>query len=259
MHRLSLALLALLSLGLAACQGPAREQVPDVIRSYPHDAEAFTQGLLWHQGRLFESTGLYGESSLREVVLETGEVLRRLELDERYFAEGLARVGNELIQLTWRSGEAFRYDLDTFEVERVHGYDTEGWGLCYDGEDLYMTDGSARLYRRDPETFEVTRVVVVRETRDGEETAVSNLNELECVGQHVYANVWLTDTIVKIDKASARVVASIDASNLLSDEERAGLAEGAVLNGIAYNPETETFYLTGKLWPKLFEVRFVAR
>ncbi len=258
-RRLLLVLGLLLFPGLVACQGPARTLVPEVLASYPHDAGAFTQGLVWHEGKLYESTGLNGQSTLREVDLETGEVIRTLMLDERYFAEGLALVGDKLYQLTWQNGEAFRYDLETFELERAYPYDTEGWGLCYDGDNLYMSDGSARLYQRDPETFEVTRTVVVRVQVEGRESPVANLNELECVGGHVYANVWLTDTLVKIDKNSGQMIATIEASNLLSAEERAGLGEGAVLNGVAYNPETETFYLTGKLWPRLFEVRFVGK
>lgn len=252
-------LLSLLLWGLVACQGAPKTLVPEVLASYPHDSGAFTQGLVWDGGRLFESTGLNGRSTLREVALESGEVIRQLALDERYFAEGLALVGDKLYQLTWRAGEAFRYDAETFDLETTYRYDTEGWGLCFDGRDLYMTDGSARLFRRDPESFAVTRTVVVRAQEDGREAPVTNLNELECVGNYVYANVWLSDTIVKIDKASGRVVATVDASGLLTPEERAGLENGAVLNGIAYNPESDTFYLTGKLWPKLFEVRFVSQ
>jgi len=228
------------------------QSVPEVIASYPHDAQAFTQGLLLEGGYFYESTGLYGRSSLREVVPETGEVLRLLPLPEEYFAEGLALVGDRLIQLTWREGEALVYDRETFEHLDTFSYEGEGWGLCFDGESLYMSDGSDTLYRRDPESFEVTGEV--RVTLRGE--GVRNLNELECALDHVYANVWQEDRIVKIDKASGRVVEEIDASGLLSADERAQLAPDAVLNGIAYNPARDTFYLTGKLWPKVFEVRF---
>ena len=238
-------------LGLASCQQSVTQQVPEVLNSFPHDEGAFTQGLLLYDGKLFESTGLNGQSSLREVDLETGEVIRILPLAEKYFGEGLARVDDKLIQITWRNGEAFVYDLETFEKEEVLTYDTEGWGLCFDGEGLYMTDGSTRLYRRDPDTFEEEKVLDVK--LNGE--AVRNLNELECVGDYVYANVWQTDTIVKIDKKSGRVVSEIDAGSLFPAGERPS-DPNAVLNGIAYNPESETFYLTGKLWPTLFEVRF---
>ena len=239
-------------LGLASCQNAATKQVPEVLNTYPHDAGAFTQGLLLHDGDLYESTGLFGESTLREVNLETGEVVRELLVASEYFAEGLALVGDKLVQLTWQNGRAFVYDLETFNQEGRFSYETEGWGLCYDGEDLYMSDGSATLFERDAETFEI---VSEKQVRLGGEP-VTQLNELECVGDYVYANVWQTDRIVKIDKESGRVVSDIDASALFPAAERPA-DPNAVLNGIAYNPDTDTFYLTGKLWPRLFEVKFV--
>ena len=170
-------------LGLASCQGTATRQVPEVLNTYPHDAGAFTQGLLLHDGDLYESTGLFGESSLREVNLETGEVVRELPVESQYFAEGLALVGDKLVQLTWQNGRAFVYDLETFNQEGRFSYETEGWGLCYDGEDLYMSDGSATLFERDAETFEI---VSEKQVRLGSEP-VTQLNELECVGDFVYA------------------------------------------------------------------------
>jgi glutamine cyclotransferase len=240
---------------LASCQRVTVETlVPEVINRYPHDESAFTQGLLLHEGDFFESTGLTGRSSLREVLL-TGEVQRRRDLDDELFGEGLARVGDQLIQLTWLHGRAFVYDLETFEELKVFSYETEGWGLCYDGEHLYMTDGSSTLFRRNSSTFELLEEIEV--TLSGE--PLRRLNELECVGGHVYANVFTTDTIVKIDKKTGKVVAEIDASNLLSAEESRNLDTNAVLNGIAFDPQKEVFYLTGKLWPALFEVRFVKR
>lgn len=181
-------------------------------------------------------------------------MVRLVALDARYFGEGLALVGDRLIQLTWQEGTAFVYDRATFERVGTFSYEGEGWGLCFDGEALYMSDGSATLTRRDPETFEVLETVEV--TLRGEPVAL--LNELECAKGRVYANVFTTDVIVRIDPASGRVQGVVDASALLSAEERARLTRDAVLNGIAYNPEADTFYLTGKLWPKLFEVRFVA-
>jgi glutaminyl-peptide cyclotransferase len=229
--------------------------ITQVINTYPHDNQAFTQGLLLHDGKFYESTGQYGTSSLREVDITTGNAIRNYVLDSQYFAEGLALVGDNLIQITWREGKAFVYDRETFNRGKTFNYEGEGWGLCYDGTDLYMSDGSATLYKRDAETFEVTGQMKVRQ--GGED--VTMLNELECVGEFVYANVWRTDRIVKINKANGSVVSEIDASNLLSSEDRAGLSRDAVLNGIAYNPETDTFYITGKLWPKLFEVKFVEK
>ncbi len=237
---------------MVGCQAQELSQaVPEVLATYPHDPEAFTQGLLLTDGHFFESTGLYGESSLREVVPETGEVLREVELSPELFAEGLTLVDDRLIQITWRAGVALVYNADTFEQTATFDYKGQGWGLCYDGKELVMSDGSATLTRRDPETFAPLETVEVK--LNGE--PVEMLNELECVGDSVYANIWQTDTIVKIAE-DGRVTQEIDASNLLAAEERAQLDPNAVLNGIAYDPEAEAFYLTGKLWPKLFAVRF---
>ena len=239
-----------LMLSLASCQQGEVTLEPQILNTYPHDDEASTQGLLFHDGYLFESTGLEGRSSLRQVDIETGEVIRSLPLADTYLGEGLAEVDGDLLQITWQNGEAFRYDLETFELIETYQYDTEGWGICYDGEALYMSDGSATLYIRDPETFELTSRLQV--TRSGK--GVAALNELECVKDHIYANIWQTDEIVKIDK-KGRIVASIDAAEVSAESGR-GNNPDAVLNGIAYNPETQTFYLTGKLWSSLFEVRF---
>lgn len=251
---------------LAACQVRGQEEaseapqevvssVPEVLARFPHDPDAFTQGLLYHEGLLYESTGRYGRSSLREVQLETGEVLRSRALERRFFGEGLALVNRWLYQLTWREGVVFVYERESFELVGLLGYEGEGWGLCFDGRWLYMSDGSASLTRRDPRSFAVMeRLEVTLRNRP-----LERLNELACVGHYVYANVFMTDTIVQIDTRSGHVVREIDASGLLTAEERAALGPEAVLNGIAFNPATETFYLTGKLWPRLFEVRFVER
>jgi glutaminyl-peptide cyclotransferase len=225
-----------------------------VLNVYPHDTQAFTQGLLLHEGKLYESTGLAGPSisSVREVEPSTGQVIRRVNLPTPLFGEGLARVGERLIQLTWQDQVAFVYDLATFETLGQFNYDTEGWGLCRDGSRLIMSDGTPTLYYRDPTTFAVLGQIGV--TLNGQPLAA--LNELECVGSLVYANVWLTDRIVAIDKDSGVVVAEIDASGLLTLAERLA---ADVLNGIAHKPDTDTFLMTGKLWPKLFEVRLVPR
>lgn len=254
MKAVALAALACLLLA-TGCQSAPETLEPVVIARYPHDASAFTQGLVLEGGRFYESTGLYGQSSLREVIPETGEVLRSVPLEQQYFGEGLAHVDGRLIQLTWRSGVALVYDADTFERIGSYRYDTEGWGLCWDGSDLYMSDGSATLYRRNADTFVITGRVQV--TDEGEPVAL--LNELECVGDSVYANVWQSDDIVRIDKNTGRVIATIDAARLLTDEERAALDPAAVLNGIAWNPTTERFYLTGKLWPTMYEVELRPR
>lgn len=235
---------------LAACGQPAGSQMPEVLRTLPHDTTASTQGLLLHEGRFYESTGQYGESTLREVDVETGEVLRTLELSSEYFGEGLARVGDELIQLTWHENTAFVYDLKTFEPVRTIEYEGEGWGLCYDGEALFMSNGSAIIHRRAPDTFEILESYEV--TKDG--SPIRNVNELECVGDVIYANVYQTDRILKIDKSTGTVLAEFDGSILEPTGGRPRSAR-AVLNGIAFDAGAGTFYLTGKLWSSMFEVR----
>lgn len=236
---------------------PAGSTVPAsmrvrVIRSFPHDPEAFTQGLVFHEGKLYESTGLRGHSTIRRVALDTGEVEHRVSLPGNMFGEGLARVGDELVQLTWRDGKAIVWSLDRFNKVREHEYRGEGWGLCYDGERLIMSDGTAWLAFHDPRTFE--RIGEVRVTRAGR--PVRHLNELECVDGAVYANVWMDDHIARIDPSTGEVTSWIDASGLLSEEDRHGRED--VLNGIAYVPETGHFLLTGKNWSRVFEVEFVA-
>ena len=228
------------------------ELEPEVLGAYPHDSDAFTQGLLLHDGFFFESTGLRGRSSLRKVEPETGEVVKQISVPQPYFAEGLALVDDKLIQLTWQAEEAFVYTLD-FEQTGTFDYTGEGWGLCFDGESLYMSDGSATIDKRNPETFELEEEIRVRLRG----APVVLLNELGCVDESLYANVWQSDNIVQIDKASGQVTARVDASGLLTEAERANLESGGVLNGIAYDPEADTFFITGKLWPKIFEVRFV--
>lgn len=223
----------------------------DVLREFPHDIGAYTQGLLWYEGKLYESTGETGKSDLRRLDPTTGAVERVIDLDPSLFGEGLARVGRRLIQLTWKSEIAFVYDLDTFETEDDFSYVGEGWGLAFDGRRLIMSDGSARLTFRDPQTFDETGDLLV--TLRG--LAFRNLNELEWVDGSIYANVWQQDIIVRIDPQSGEISEVIDAAGLLSLSESRGTD---VLNGIAYNPESQTFYITGKLWPKMFEVRFVS-
>jgi glutaminyl-peptide cyclotransferase len=224
---------------------------PQVLATFPHDPAAFTQGLVWDAGRLFESTGLEGQSTVREVDLATGTVLRRRDLPPDVFGEGLALYKDRLIQITWKDHVAFEWARDDFRKLGEHSYEGEGWGLCLDGARLVMSDGSGTLTFRDPVTFSVQGTLDV--TLDGQ--GVRNLNELECVGDEVYANVWLTDYIYRIDKRDGQVTGVIDAAGLLTPEEE---ATADVLNGIAHKPETGTFLITGKLWPKLFEVHFAS-
>ena len=224
--------------------------VPQVLNTYPHDPTAFTQGLLLSDGVFYESTGRYGQSTLRKVDPETGEVQQSISIDDTYFAEGLARVDDRLIQLTWKAGKAFVYDVNTFDLLNTFDYQGEGWGLCYDGDYLYMSDGSPTIFIRDPETFNVVGSFTVTLTGSG----VPDLNELECVGDDIWANVWQTDFIVRFDKVDGIISAVVYAPNLLNAQQAVG---ADVLNGIAYNPDHDTFYITGKLWPVLYEVHFV--
>jgi glutamine cyclotransferase len=221
-----------------------------VLSVRPHDPEAFTQGLLIDNGSLFESTGLNGRSSLREVDPRTGAVKRQVSVPQQYFAEGLALVGDRLIQLTWQSQKALVYNRADFKPAGELRYDGEGWGLCWDGARLVMSDGSDHLTFRDPKTFATLSTLSV--TVAGQ--PAYQLNELECVDGVIYANVWQTDDILRIDPRNGRVTAVIDAAGLLTREER---LKTDVLNGIAWDPATKSFLITGKLWPKMFQVQFV--
>ena len=221
----------------------------EVRRTLPHDPGAYTQGLLIHEGAFLESTGQYGSSQLRRVEVATGRVLRSHSLSEEHFGEGIAVVGDRVIQLTWKAGLAFVYDVDTFAVLDTLRYEGEGWGLCHDGASLFMTDGSGVLFRRDPATLELLEEI--RVTRDG--FSARDLNELECVGEHVYANVYMTNEIVRIDKATGAITGELDALQLALSSNRPSDA-GAVFNGIAWDEAAGTFYVTGKLWPDIFEI-----
>jgi glutamine cyclotransferase len=229
---------------------PAERLRLQVVRSYPHDRGAFTQGLLLDNGKLFESTGLVGQSSLREVEVTTGRAIRRISVPAPLFAEGLTVVGDTLIQLTWQSGRALVYNKNTFTRTSEFTYKGEGWGLCTMGDQLVMSDGSSNLTVRQAKDFTVVRTLAV--TLDGQR--LEHLNELECVGTDVYANVWMKDVIVRIDSRTGRVTQYIEAPNLLSPIEKQGVD---VMNGIAYDPTDRTFLVTGKYWPRLFRVRFV--
>ncbi len=272
---LMIVLLALGAAGLAGAQGPnpmdqpVEFLVPEVLDVRPHDSGAWTQGFLVHDGLLYESTGEDSDSeitSLRETDPVTGDILRMAENPDIY-GEGLALVGDRLVQLSWKDEVAIVYDLATFEQVGQFTYEGEGWGLCYDGEQLYMSDGNPLLQVRDPETFELKYSLAV--TFQGWTISgipandqlidLSALNELECVGDHVYANVWTTEYILKINKRNGIVEALIDARNLRDYKEEGETYTTQYLNGIAYLPESDTFLITGKKWPRMFEVRFVPR
>lgn len=230
---------------------PVRQYTYRVVESYPHDPQAFTQGLVIADGVLYESTGLRGRSSLRRVDTETGRIERIRELPDRFFGEGLTVHDGRLIQLTWKGKVGFVYDLDTFQLLRVFSYPFEGWGITSDGRDLITSDGSSNLYFLDPETFEEKRRIPVVD-RDG---PVTRLNELEYVKGKVYANVWETDRIAVIEPETGRVAGWIDLAGLLDPEEAAGPVD--VLNGIAYDTKRDELYVTGKLWPRLFRIELI--
>jgi glutaminyl-peptide cyclotransferase len=224
-----------------------------VVHVYPHDRDAFTQGLIYLDGFLYESTGLEGRSSLRKVKLETGQVLQKTDVPAQYFAEGLTDWKKSLLQLTWKSGIGFVYDLFTFKPQRTFAYGGEGWGLTHDGTQLIQSDGSESLRFINPETLRETGRVAVSDNG----MAVENLNELEYIKGEVYANIWQQDRIAIIAPKTGKVVRWIDMSNLLSDKDR--LTPVDVLNGIAYDPIHDRLFVTGKLWPKLFEIKVVSK
>jgi len=222
-----------------------------IVRAYPHDPGAFTQGLQYVDGVLYEGTGLNGRSSIRKVKLETGEVLQKHDVDAHYFGEGITVWKDELIELTWQSGIAFVYDRGSFQRRRSFNYLGEGWGLTHDGTNLVMSDGTDRLRLLDPATFAERRRIQV--TAGG--VPVKNLNELELVKGEIFANVWQTDMIARI-ASDGRVVGWIDLRGLLTPVERGGVD---VLNGIAYDAAKDRLFVTGKLWPKLFEIKLVKK
>ena len=234
-------------------EGVARWGI-EILEWAPHDPDAFTQGLEMADGTMYESTGLWGQSSLRAVNPATGEVTARIDLPDEFFGEGLTVVGDQIIQLTWQSGTALVYDRTTLQLLQEHSYEGEGWGLCEMGDQLIMTDGSDRLSRRDLDTFELRATVTA--SASGYDGRLDHLNELECVEGMVIANVWQTDRLLVIDPDTGRVVASIDAGPLVEDVSRASpTSQIDVLNGVAVDENTATLWMTGKLWPRLYRVR----
>jgi len=233
--------------------GTPRTYGYEVVAVYPHDPNAFTQGLLFDEGVLYEGTGLYGESTLRRVDLATGQVEQQSAVAAQFFGEGITIVGNRLYQLTWREGRGFIYDKTTFALEAEFTYPTEGWGLTDDGQTLLMSDGSAQIFRLDPTTLELLSTINVQD----EQGPVMRLNELEYINGVIYANIWQTDRIAQIDPATGQVIGWIDLTGLLPDADRTNSTD--VLNGIAYLPTEDRLFVTGKKWPKLFEIRLIAQ
>jgi len=249
------ALLATLASAFALPSALAAPAVPvygyKVVKAYPHDPEAFTQGLFFHDGALYESTGLRGRSSIRKVELETGKVAQGIALPPEIFGEGITQWGDRIIGITWTEQTAFVLDLKTFKLWRKFNYPGEGWGITHNDKELVMSDGTPELRFLDPTTFKELRRV--RVTADGK--PIDQLNELEWVEGEVYANIWQTDRIARIDPKTGKVTGWIDLTGLLPQR---GSADD-VLNGIAYDAKTKRLFVTGKLWPKLFEIQLVKK
>ncbi len=222
-----------------------------VVNTYPHDPNAFTQGLVFEDGVLYEGTGLYGNSTLRKVGLETGAILLIHKLPAQFFGEGVTIYGNKISQLTWRSNVGYVYDKESFALLQEFNYPTEGWGITHDGTHLIMSDGTSTLHFLDPETYEEVHRVEVLDRG----SPVTRLNELECVQGIIYANVWQTDRIAMIAPSTGQVVGWIDLEGLLGEEDR--IQRVGVLNGIAYDAEDDRLFVTGKWWPKLFEIELI--
>ena len=236
--------------GTPGCDTACTFQVKD---TYVHDRGAFTQGLVYEDGVLYEGTGINGRSTLRKVELATGKVLKSVSLDEQYFGEGITIWKDTIVQLTWQSNVGFVYDKATFVKLRDFEYPTEGWGITHNGTHLIMSDGTDTLYFLDPETFVEVNTIQVR---DGN-APLKNLNELEFINGCIYANVWQTDRIVRINPADGKVVGDIDLTGILPLADRIPPVD--VLNGIAYDPAEDRFFVTGKLWPKLYHIDLVSR
>jgi glutamine cyclotransferase len=220
-----------------------------IVNMWPHDANAFTQGLIFTGGKLYESTGQEGHSSLREVELQTGKVLKKVEVPEPYFAEGMTLLNGKIYQLTWQHQVGFIYDAQTFEQLGKFNYDGEGWGLTTDGHSLILSDGSNRIRFIDPDSFRVTKTIAVLDSK----TPVNELNELEYIKGEIYANVWHQQSIATIDPQTGRVTGWIDLNGLLQPGDVQD--EEGVLNGIAYDQASDRLFVTGKLWPRLFEIK----
>jgi glutamine cyclotransferase len=235
--------------GASSSVPAARQLSYEVVGSFPHDPTAFLQGLVWHEGGFYESTGLEGHSTLRRVEFSSGQVVKSVRLAPDLFGEGLALVDNRLILLTWRSHRGFVYDRETFRLLREFNYATEGWGLTYDGKNLIMSDGSDVLTYLDSETFQPTRKLPV--TMNGRPLA--NLNELEFIEGEIWSNVWQTDVIVRIDPNTGKAGSFVNLRGILAPGLRRGNED--VLNGIAYDRQAKRLFVGGKLWPRIFEIR----
>lgn len=267
LSRMSVVLVLVFSLNSFACESGSVANLPnektggkpiptygyEVVHAWPHDPNAYTQGLVFHDGKLLESTGREGQSSLRRVEPETGKVLQRVDVPAPYFAEGITLLKGKIYQLTWQHQEGFVYDAWTFEKIGKFNYQGEGWGLTNDGESLVLSDGTNRIRFLDPDNFQVRKTIAV----GAGSTPLTEINELEYVHGEIFANIWHADRIARIDPQTGNVVGWIDLRGLLSSGEVND--EEAVLNGIAYDESNGRIFVTGKLWPKLFEIRLTRK
>jgi glutaminyl-peptide cyclotransferase len=251
------AILAVCACGPSTQAGNTPEYGYEIVKTYPHDRLAYTQGLFYLDGVMYESTGLEGQSSIRKVKFETGEVLQRREIPEQYFGEGIINWKDRLLEITWKSELGFIYDLGSFTPRSDFHYPGEGWGLTQDGKRIIMSDGTAQLRFWNPDTLQETGRITV--TDQGQ--PVPELNELEFVKGEIYANVYQTDRIVRIDPATGKVTGWINLTGLLTPADRIneGPEETDVLNGIAYDAAHDRLFVTGKRWPKLFEIKLVKK
>ncbi|MFA6229137.1 MAG: glutaminyl-peptide cyclotransferase [Rhodanobacter sp.] len=252
MRRLIIALALLLA--TTACSAAIPIYGYKIVHVYPHDTSAYTEGLFYRDGYLYESTGEQGESTVRKVQLETGKVLQTHDVPSQYFGEGIVDWKGKLVQLTWKSETGFVYDLDGFKLQHTFSYPGEGWALTRDSKHLYMSDGSSVLRILDPDTLKATGSITVMANG----VPVTNLNELEWVKGEIYANIWLTNRIARIDPATGQVVGWIDLTGLF-DVNRLPEPGNDVLNGIAYDARHDRLFVTGKCWPKLFEIKLVKK
>lgn len=229
---------------------PVQQYTYTVVNSYPHDRTAWTEGLVFQDGLFYESTGMLGQSSIRMVDPTTGKIMNVENLSPLYYGEGISILGNRIYQLTYKNRICLVYSLKAFNQTSTFTYPTEGWGLTNNGTDLIMSDGSANLLFVDPDTFQVVKTITVRNNG----VPLTNLNELEYIRGKIYANIWLTNTIAIIDPGTGDIEGMVNLTGLLPAADQQG---ADVLNGIAYDPSTDRIFVTGKLWPKLFEVKFV--
>ncbi len=224
-----------------------------VVNTYPHDRSAFTEGLVFEDGVLYEGTGLRGHSNLRRVKLETGEILQICELPPQFFGEGVTIYRDKIIQLTWQSHIGFVYDKYSFKLLQEFNYPDEGWGITHDGKHLIMSDGTATLHFLDPETFEEISQIEV----SANNIPVTRINELEYIQGEIYANIWQTELIARIDPLTGQVIGWIDLKGILSPEDHSETVDA--LNGIAYDAKNSRLFVTGKYWPKLFEIELIGQ